>query len=47
MVVRLKSQEAVASTAAGAVVEAAFKAIHEHGEFRLVLSGGRTPRKVT
>jgi 6-phosphogluconolactonase len=43
MVVRLKSQEAVASTAAAAVVEAAFKAMHEHGEFRLVLSGGRTP----
>jgi 6-phosphogluconolactonase len=44
MVVRLKSAEAVAANAAAAVVEAAFKAIHEHGEFRLVLSGGRTPR---
>jgi 6-phosphogluconolactonase len=44
MVVRLKSAEAVARAAAAAVVEAAFKAIHEHGEVRLVLSGGRTPR---
>ncbi len=44
MVIRLKSEEVVASTAAAAVVESAFKAIHEHGEFRLVLSGGRPPR---
>ncbi|MEA2682970.1 MAG: 6-phosphogluconolactonase [Chloroflexota bacterium] len=26
------------------MVEAAFRAIHEHGNFRLVLAGGRTPR---
>lgn len=44
MVIRLKSEEAVAANAAAAVVESAFKAIHEHGEFRLVLSGGRTPK---
>jgi 6-phosphogluconolactonase len=44
MLVRLKSPEAVARAAAAAIVEAAFKAIHEHGEFRLVLAGGRTPR---
>ena len=41
---RLKTPEAVARAAAAAIVEAAFKAIHEHGEFRLVLAGGRTPR---
>jgi 6-phosphogluconolactonase len=34
----------VAWAAASAVVEAAFRAIHEHGSFRLVLAGGRTPR---
>ena len=44
MLVRLKTPEAVARAAAAAIVEAAFKAIHEHGEFRLVLAGGRTPR---
>jgi len=44
MLVRLKTPEAVARAAAAAVVESAFKAIHEHGEFRLVLAGGRTPR---
>jgi 6-phosphogluconolactonase len=44
MLVRLKTAEAVARAAAAAIVESAFKAIHEHGEFRLVLAGGRTPR---
>jgi 6-phosphogluconolactonase len=44
MLVKLKTPEAVARAAAAAIVEAAFKAIHEHGEFRLVLAGGRTPR---
>ncbi len=44
MVVRLKTAEAVARAAAAAVVESAFKAIHERGEFRLVLAGGKTPR---
>jgi 6-phosphogluconolactonase len=44
MVVRLKDAHAVAKAAAAAVVESAFKAIHEHGEFRVVLAGGTTPR---
>jgi len=44
MLVRLKDADAVARAAAGAIVESAFKAIHEHGEFRLVLAGGRTPQ---
>jgi 6-phosphogluconolactonase len=44
MLVRLKDSEAIARAAADAVVEAAFRAIHDHGEFRLVLAGGRTPR---
>jgi 6-phosphogluconolactonase len=44
MLVRLRDAESVARAAASAIVESAFKAIHEHGEFRLVLSGGRTPR---
>jgi 6-phosphogluconolactonase len=44
MLVRHRDAEAVARAAAAAVVEAAFRAIHEHGNFRLVLAGGRTPR---
>lgn len=44
MLVRHRDAEAVARAAASAVVEAAFRAIHEHGNFRLVLAGGRTPR---
>jgi 6-phosphogluconolactonase len=44
VVVRLRDAEAVARAAAGAVVDAAFKAIHEHGGCRLVLAGGSTPR---
>jgi 6-phosphogluconolactonase len=44
VVVRLKDARAVAKAAAAAVVESAFKAIHEHGEFRFVLAGGTTPR---
>ncbi|HEY8740584.1 MAG TPA: 6-phosphogluconolactonase [Candidatus Dormibacteraeota bacterium] len=44
MLVRHKDAQAVARAAAGAVVEAAFRASHEHGNFRLVLAGGRTPR---
>jgi 6-phosphogluconolactonase len=44
LVVRLKDAGAVARAAAAAVVESAFKAIHEHGEFRFVLAGGTTPR---
>ena len=41
MLVRHRDAEAVARAAASAVVEAAFRAIHEHGNFRLVLAGGR------
>lgn len=44
MLVRHRDPEAVARAAASAVVEGAFRAIHEHGNFRLVLAGGRTPR---
>lgn len=44
MVVRLKDGQAVARAAAAAVVDAAFKATHEHGGCRLVLAGGSTPR---
>jgi 6-phosphogluconolactonase len=44
LVVRLKDARAVAKAAAAAVVESAFKAIHEHGEFRFVVAGGNTPR---
>jgi 6-phosphogluconolactonase len=44
VLVRHRDPEAVARAAASAVVEAAFRAIHEHGNFRLVLAGGRTPR---
>lgn len=44
MLVRLRTPEAVARAAAAAIVESAFKAIHERGEFRLVLAGGHTPR---
>jgi 6-phosphogluconolactonase len=44
MVVKLRNAKAVARAAASAVVEAAFKAIHEHGSCRLVLAGGNTPR---
>ena len=44
MVVRLKNAEAVARATAAEVVESAFRAIHERGEFRLVLAGGRTPK---
>ena len=44
MLVRHRDAEAVARAAASAVVEGAFRAIHEHGNFRLVLAGGRTPR---
>jgi 6-phosphogluconolactonase len=44
VLVRHRDPEAVARAAASAVVEGAFRAIHEHGNFRLVLAGGRTPR---
>lgn len=44
MVIRLRNAEAVARAAATAVVESAFKAIHEHGDFCLVVAGGNTPR---
>jgi 6-phosphogluconolactonase len=44
MVVRYRDAPALARAAAAQVVEAAFKAIHEHGDFRLVLAGGSTPR---
>lgn len=44
MVVKLKDAEAVARAGAAAVVDAAFKSIHEHGSCRLVLAGGRTPK---
>ncbi|MFN2465909.1 MAG: 6-phosphogluconolactonase [Candidatus Dormibacteria bacterium] len=44
MLVRHRDADAVARAAAAAVVEAAFRAIHDHGEFRLVLAGGRTPK---
>lgn len=44
MVVRYRDGAALARAAAAQVVEAAFKAIHDHGEFRLVLAGGNTPR---
>ncbi|MFN2463593.1 MAG: 6-phosphogluconolactonase [Candidatus Dormibacteria bacterium] len=44
MLVRHRDAEAVARAAASAVVEAAFRAMHDHGHFRLVLAGGRTPR---
>lgn len=44
MLVRHRDADAVARAAASAVVEAAFRAIHEHGHFRLVLAGGSTPR---
>jgi 6-phosphogluconolactonase len=44
VLVRLRDPEAVARAAAAAVVDASFKAIHEHGSCRLVLAGGNTPR---
>ena len=44
MLVLHRDPEAVARAAASAVVESAFRAIHDHGNFRLVLAGGRTPR---
>jgi len=44
MLIRHRDAEAVARAAAGAVVESAFRAVHDHGNFRLVLAGGRTPR---
>ncbi|GAC1328055.1 MAG: 6-phosphogluconolactonase [Candidatus Dormibacteria bacterium] len=44
MLVRHRDPEAVARAAASAVVESAFRAVHDHGNFRLVLAGGRTPR---
>ena len=44
MLVRHRDAAAVARAAASAIVEGAFRAIHEHGNFRLVLAGGRTPR---
>ena len=44
MVVRFRDAAGVARAAAAQVVEAAFKAIREHGEFRMVLAGGSTPR---
>ncbi|MHB8510116.1 MAG: 6-phosphogluconolactonase [Candidatus Dormibacteria bacterium] len=44
MVVRLRDPAGVARAAAVQVVEAAFKAIHQHGDFHLVLAGGNTPR---
>jgi 6-phosphogluconolactonase len=44
VVITLRDAEAVARAAADAVVDAAFKAIRDHGDFRLVLAGGKTPR---
>mgnify|MGYP003701405253 CR=1 FL=1 len=44
MLVRHRDSEAVARATASAIVESAFRAIHDHGNFRLVLAGGRTPR---
>ena len=44
MLVRHRDPEAVARAAASAVVESAFRAVHDHGNFRLVLGGGHTPR---
>jgi 6-phosphogluconolactonase len=44
MVIRLKDPAAVARAAASEVVEAAFRAIHERGQCRLLLAGGGTPR---
>lgn len=44
MLVRHRDPEAVARAAASAVVEGAFRAIHDHGDFRLVVAGGRTPK---
>lgn len=44
MLVRHRDAEAVARAAAGAVVESAFRAAHDHGNFRLVVAGGRTPK---
>lgn len=44
MLVKLRDPDAVARAAASAVIEAAFKAIHEHGRFNLALAGGSTPR---
>lgn len=46
MLVRHRDPESVARAVAGAVVESAFRAVHDHGNFRLVLAGGRTPRAV-
>ena len=43
MVSRFRDPEGVARAAASAVVEAAFKATHERGDFHLVLAGGSTP----
>lgn len=45
MVVKLRDAEAVARAGASAVVEAAFKAIHDHGSFTVALAGGSTPRR--
>jgi len=44
MLVRHRDPQAVARAAASAIVDGAFRAIHQHGNFRLVLAGGRTPR---
>ena len=44
MLVRHRDSQAVARAAASAIVDGAFQAIREHGNFRLVLSGGRTPQ---
>jgi 6-phosphogluconolactonase len=45
VVIRFRDPEGVARAAASAVVEAAFKATHDHGDFHLVLAGGSTPRR--
>lgn len=44
MLVRVRDAAAVARAGADAVVQAAQRALHEHGGFRLVLAGGNTPR---
>ncbi|HEV3231152.1 MAG TPA: 6-phosphogluconolactonase [Candidatus Dormibacteraeota bacterium] len=44
MVVRFRDAAGVARAGAAEVVDAAFKAIREHGDFRLLLAGGSTPR---
>jgi 6-phosphogluconolactonase len=44
MLVKVRDADAVARALADVVVEAAYKAMREHGEARIVLAGGRTPR---